>query len=188
MAIDTRTRILDTALAQFAARGVDAVAVTDLEQGAGLSPGSGSFYRHFRSKEDVLGAVVAREVDRAEARRSTGAPGPDLAAEYAAALEALDALRPLIALLVRDGARLPHVDRIRAVLAEGGAHLDASHLRERMAAGQIPERDADGVATVVLFALVGHHLAEQFFGAPVGVDRIRFAAALASLVETSSGR
>jgi AcrR family transcriptional regulator len=181
---DTRTRILDTALAQFVARGVDGVTVTDIEQGAGLSPGSGSFYRHFRSKHDVLAAVVAREIDRAEARRDAAPTSADLAADYAAALESLDAMRSLIALLVRDGGRLPHVDRIRAVLAEGGARLDASHLREQMAAGAIPERDADGVATVVLFALVGHHLAEQFFGTPVGVDRGRFAAALASLVES----
>lgn len=181
---DTRTRLLDTALAQFVARGVEGVAVTDLEQGAGLSPGSGSFYRHFRSKDDVLAAVVAREVERAEARRSETSPVGDLTAGYVASLASLDDLRPLIALLVRDGARLPHLDRIQAVLAEGGARLDAARLRERMAADEIPQRDADGVASVVLFALVGHHLAEQFFGRAVGVDRERFAAALASLVES----
>jgi AcrR family transcriptional regulator len=183
MARDTRERLLDTALTQFASRGVEAVAVTDLEQGAGLSPGSGSFYRHFRSKDDVLAAVVDREVARAVERRST-APVGGLDAHYAWSLDNLDRMRALIALLVREGARLPHLDRVQTLLAEEGAHLDADDLRARMARGEIPARDADAVASVVLFALVGHHLAERFFGATVGVDRARFAAALASLVST----
>lgn len=180
----TKDRLLDTALAQFVARGVDGVTVTDLEQGAGLSPGSGSFYRHFRSKEDVLGAVVDREIERALARRSEQPAGGSLEEHYAWALDNLDRMRALIALLVRDGARLPHLDRIQSVLAEGGSRIDATDLAARMARGEIPTRDADAVASVVLFAVVGHHLAERFFGGPVGVSRERFAAALASLVST----
>lgn len=182
MATDTRTRILDTALALFAARGVEAVTVTELEEGAGLSPGSGSFYRHFRSKDDVLAAVVAREVDRAEAMRLPAGGLADIEAEYRHALDTLDAMRPLLALLVREGARLPDVGRIRDVLAEGGARIDAGRLRSLMQAGEIPERDPDAVATVVMMALVGYHLAERFFGGPVGVDRDRFIVSLASLV------
>jgi len=182
MAQDTRTRILDAALSQFVARGVAAVAVTDLEKAAGLSPGSGSFYRHFRSKQDVLAAVVAREIDRAEARRSPIGPGSDLETEYGRALDALVAMRPLIALLVREGTMLPDIERIYEVLADGGARIDAADLRARMEAGAIPHRDADAVATAVMMSLVGYHLAEQFFGTPVGVDRARFVKALASLV------
>lgn len=181
MARDTRTRILDAALSQFVARGVDAVAVTDLEKAAGLSPGSGSFYRHFRSKRDVLVAVVEREIERAEARRSIG-PDVDLEAEYSGALDALAAMRPLITLLVREGNTLPDIERIQEVLADGGARIDAEDLRARMKAGAIPERDADAVATAVMMSIVGYHLAEQFFGNPVGVDRDRFVKALASLV------
>jgi AcrR family transcriptional regulator len=179
---DTRTRILDTALRLFLARGSEGVAVTAIEEGAGLSPGSGSFYRHFRSKEEVLAAVVDREVDRAAARRVVPG-GADLAGDYVAALAALDELRPLVGLLIREGKGLPHRDRVREVLAEQGFRLDADVLAARMAAGEIPVRDAEAVASVVLCALVGHHLAAAFFGVPVGVDRERFAAALASLVE-----
>jgi AcrR family transcriptional regulator len=182
VARDTRDRILDTALAQFVARGVEAVAVTELEEGAGLKAGSGSFYRHFRSKADVLSAVVTREVDRAEARRDAMHP-QGLRDEYSQALAALDAMRPLVALLVRDGARLPHLDRIQAALAEGGVRLDADRLQQEMAAGEVPPRDdAVAVAAVVQMALVGHHLAEQFFGTALGVDRERFVTALADLV------
>lgn len=182
MARDTRTRILDTALRLFVARGVEAVAVTEIEQGAGLSPGSGSFYRHFRSKDDVLAAVVDREIDRAAKARVVASAG-DLADGYARSLESLERLGPLVALLLRDGSRLPHRDRIREVLSETGAHLDAEGLQARMDAGEIPARDAEAVAVVVQMALIGHHLARRFFGGPVGVDQDRFVAALASLVE-----
>ncbi len=184
MGSDTRTRIIDAALAQFVGRGVDAVAVTDLEKAAGLSPGSGSFYRHFRSKRDVLAAVVAREIERAETRRSSFGPGADLESEYSRALDALVAMRPLIALLVREGTTLPDIERIYEVLADGGARIDADDLRARMKAGTIPERDADAVATAVMMSIVGYHLAEQFFGTPVGLDQDRFIKALASLVGT----
>ncbi len=179
----TRTRILDTALRLFVSRGVEGVAVTEIEEGAGLSPGSGSFYRHFRSKADVLDAVVAREVERAAAIRVLPVPGEGLAEEYSRSLAALDAIAALLALAMRDGKRLPHRDRIRDVLAETGTHLDANRLQARMEAGEIPVRDAEAVASVVQLALVGHHLARRFFGGPVGVDQDRFVAALASLVE-----
>jgi AcrR family transcriptional regulator len=182
VARDTRTRILDTALRLFVSQGVEGVAVTEIEQGAGLSPGSGSFYRHFRSKADVLAAVVDREVDRAAASRVVTGEG-DLAHDYARSLAELDRLGALLALLLRDGSRLPHRDRIREVLSETGAHLDAQRLQARMDAGEIPVRDAEAVAVVVQMALVGHHLARRFFGGPVGVDQDRFVAALASLVE-----
>ncbi len=91
-------------------------------------------------------------------------------------------MRPLIALLVREGTALPDVERIYEVLADGGARVDANDLRERLKAGSIPERDADAVATAVMMSIVGYHLAEQFFGTSVGVDRDRFVKALASLV------
>jgi AcrR family transcriptional regulator len=179
---DTRTRILDTALELFAARGVEAVTVTELEAGAGLSPGSGSFYRHFRSKEDVLAAVVSREIDRIQARQPPASRTIDLESDYHRALDTFDLMGPLLALLVREGAQLPNVQRIREVLGEGGTRIDAERLRSLMDAGTVPERDAEAIATVAMMALVGFHLADRFFGNPIGVDRDRFVSALAALV------
>jgi hypothetical protein len=51
-----------------------------------------------------------------------------------------------------------------------------------MEQGEIVEADADAVAAVAMFALVGHHLAEHFFGAPIGADRERFVQTLARMV------
>ncbi|MHB8465653.1 MAG: TetR/AcrR family transcriptional regulator [Acidimicrobiales bacterium] len=73
--MSTKERILDAALELFAEDGVAGTTVTAIERRAGLSGGSGSLYRHFRSKEDVLDATLQREIARlkAELERDRGA-------------------------------------------------------------------------------------------------------------------
>src|SRR5436190_14868024 len=63
----------------FAADGVAATPIVKIEEAAGLAPGSGAFYKHFRSKSELLDAAVA------DAAR-TSAAGADLFA----ALEGVD--------------------------------------------------------------------------------------------------
>ena len=60
----TRERLLDVALDLFAEEGFRGTTITEVERRAGLTPGTGSFYRHFASKEDLLRAAVDREVER----------------------------------------------------------------------------------------------------------------------------
>lgn len=186
MAKDTKERILDSALRLFARDGVAATTVVEIERGAGLSPGSGSFYRHYKDKDDVLQAVIDREVGLVEASRAAHAPPTSLQDEYLQALSGLDDMGSLVELLAREGSgRSDILDPVRAVMAEGGAAEIAAHIAARLQSGdaRVPGPDVEAVATVVMFALVGHYLAERFFGLPVGVDRERFADALATLVE-----
>jgi AcrR family transcriptional regulator len=61
---DTRERLLNAAFAMFLDKGYEGTAITDIERRVGLKPGTGGFYRHFRSKEELLDAAVAREVSR----------------------------------------------------------------------------------------------------------------------------
>ena len=60
----TRERILDAALDLFVEQGFGGTTITAVELRAGLAGGTGSFYRHFRSKEELLRAAVDREVSR----------------------------------------------------------------------------------------------------------------------------
>jgi AcrR family transcriptional regulator len=55
---------MDVALKLFVAQGVAATPVTAIEAAAGLSAGSGSFYRHFKDRNALLAAVVDRELIR----------------------------------------------------------------------------------------------------------------------------
>ena len=61
---ETRERILLAALDLFVERGYDGTSVSDIERAVGLAAGTGSFYRHFASKEAVLTASVEEGVDR----------------------------------------------------------------------------------------------------------------------------
>lgn len=185
----TRERILDVSLRLFAERGFAGTAVTDIEAAAGLSPGSGSFYRHFRSKEDVLDAVVTREIERARADRAVRPPATasgvltadELAARLVEGFALLDRMRPLMAILTRDHDRFPDLVRqIRELLVEGGI----SHAASAMAALDGPAADDPAAtAAVIQAAQIGYQLSATFFGSvPGGVDRERFARTLAQLV------
>lgn len=66
-AAESRDRILAAAARLFRERGVDGVGIDAITQAAGLT--HGGFYRHFRSKDDLVAEAVARGLAR------EGAPG-----------------------------------------------------------------------------------------------------------------
>jgi AcrR family transcriptional regulator len=186
----TRDRLLDAALRAFATRGVDGTPITDLEEAAGLAPGSGGFYRYFGSKEEALLAAVDREVERvrttSEERPPTtgGDPRLALAVDFNRMLTTMRTLGPLIGVLAREADRAPELgDHIVEALVEGGVTHDAERLAALMDTGAIPTHDPKALGAVVLSALVGYHLTTQYFGgAPAGVDQDRFLTTLVDLV------
>ncbi|MFC7730228.1 TetR/AcrR family transcriptional regulator [Actinomadura keratinilytica] len=60
----TRERIVAESLRLFADRGYAATSVAEIEAAAGLSPGAGGLYRHFRSKEEVLASAIREHIER----------------------------------------------------------------------------------------------------------------------------
>jgi AcrR family transcriptional regulator len=60
----TRDRLLTEAMRLFSDRGFEATSVSQIEAAAGLSAGSGALYRHFKSKDALLVAVIDRQLDR----------------------------------------------------------------------------------------------------------------------------
>ncbi|TDC74329.1 TetR/AcrR family transcriptional regulator [Actinomadura sp. 7K507] len=188
----TRERVIDAALALIQQRGFGGTTVTDIEELAGLSPGSGSFYRHFKSKEDVFREVFERELARAQRHRESFERGPVTADPREALtrrllqqLEYLSQIRPLITLLAREHGRFPELTgRIRSALLDEGIAEEAEHLTRDLPA--LPgEEDPHALLAVVVSALTGYHLSREFFGrAPADIDPARFAAALAALLTT----
>ncbi|MCK9930746.1 TetR/AcrR family transcriptional regulator [Frankia sp. Mgl5] len=171
MARDTRERLLDAGLALFAGNGLAGTTVSDLEARAGLRAGSGSFYRHFASKEALFEAVVRRELDRFRASISDAAPGESaiadvkvtLALEFHQALTTLDQLGGLEAIISRDARAMGDLfDEVEGLF---NAALDASTARldQLMESGQIPRRDPQALAATIRSALVGYHLNTQSF-------------------------
>src|SRR5580765_4749354 len=74
----TKERLLDEAMRLFGERGYDATSVAEIERSAGLTPGAGGLFHHFRSKEQVLVAGIDRHLARLEAVRQIRGAIPPL--------------------------------------------------------------------------------------------------------------
>lgn len=188
----TRERIVDAAWRLFLERGFDGTTISQIEEESSLASGSGSFYRHFKSKSDVFRAVIDREITRIDTNRDTDVspveprsdPRLALALEFQRRLANLRRLQPLMILVEREHRHLgPTQDHLRTLLVERNLTLRSERLATWMDAGLIPRRDPEALAATVLSALVGYHLSVAFFGrAPGGITDDAFVATLADLV------
>ena len=191
MASHTRERIMDVALQLFAAQGVAATPITSIEAGAGLSPGSGSFYRHFKDKSELLSAVVDREMIRVrkdpEAQVSAAPPDRSpvvaLSIQLRADLDFLQELLPLMAILMWErGRELDLARRVQETMVERGVELGIADLLLKAPAPAVKE-DPASAATVMMSAMVGYFLSVEYFGQPpAGVGPEKFTTMLARLL------
>src|SRR3954447_9053455 len=65
----TRERLITEAMRLFGEHGYRGTSVAQIEAAAGLAPGSGALYHHFKSKEELLEAGIDRQLDRRRAMR-----------------------------------------------------------------------------------------------------------------------
>lgn len=65
----TRERIIDEAMRLFSEHGYAATSIAKIEAAAGLTPGAGGLYHHFKSKEAVMMAGIERQLARLDALR-----------------------------------------------------------------------------------------------------------------------
>ncbi|NMN95415.1 TetR family transcriptional regulator [Nocardiaceae bacterium YC2-7] len=181
----TRDRIMDAALRSFGARGVAATSITSIEAAAGLSAGSGGFYRHFKDKDALLAAVVDREIERVEKPE----PPADLGGESALTvqlrgdLEFLSRMRPLISILMWErGGNRAVLERVQTVMMDRGVDLGVADLLASNPTAAV-QADPAAAAAVMTAAMVGYFLQVDYFGAgPAGVDADRFTKTLANLL------
>jgi AcrR family transcriptional regulator len=113
----TRDRILVAAFDLFVDRGFEGTTISAIERAVGLAAGTGSFYRHFPSKEAVFVASIERyasahvdEMLRAfdELHRIED-PVEWLGRYYHMRLDALRRFEPVWRLIDSEGARFPEL-------------------------------------------------------------------------------
>src|SRR5438874_3318256 len=115
MPAQTRQRIAAEALKLFAANGYAATSVADIERAAGLKPGAGGLYSHFKSKRDVLAAAVASVVAVADSAYAAHAALPltDVRSELTViargSLLLFDATGDWVRLRVKEGDNFPEL-------------------------------------------------------------------------------
>src|ERR1700682_4525653 len=109
---ERRAQLLATALDVFAAKGLDGATVKDLSDAAGVA--QGLLYHYFRSKEELLHAVLEQHYFLPELRRSAGADRDRPAAEVLLDMargfaRMLDQKRSFVQLMVREAPSNPAV-------------------------------------------------------------------------------
>ena len=176
--IPTRDRILDAALELFIERGVAGTTVSDIERAVGLAAGTGSFYRHYKSKEELVVTAFQRGVSQRLAQLET-ARAADIAVDdtheretrdYRAMLGEMRAFHPLWLLMLSEREQFPELHDV---------FIDALGMREWDL-----EWDKDWVRTIAIAALTGFHqlamLDEAYYGT---IDPETFIARLTELTE-----
>lgn len=162
----------------FGEQGFRGTSITAIERAAGLSPGAGGIYHHFRSKEALLTAGLERQLDRLDALRDirrlmTGLG--DLRAELTLAarytLAELDSESQLLRILVSEARARPElVETAVDKLVRATQDEFAAWLAER---GDPPltEDRARAIASIGLGALTSTRLLRNVLGVePAGVD------------------
>lgn len=181
----TRDRILDAAMDLFLERGIGGTTVSDIERAVGLAAGTGSFYRHFPSKEAVLVPALERRLatifEQMQAERADTAAVDDPEARNVAELRSLLAdmrvVQPIWTLVMLERQQFPELVRVFADgLGMGSWHVDL---------------DAEPERAIVLAALSGFHQLSLFEGSPYrDVDADAFIDRLVTIVTplTAGGR
>jgi len=189
----TRESLLDAGLELFSEKGFDGTSIKDVEAAVGLTPGSGSFYRHFKSKEVLLEAVVHREVEKVRQMRdlqqravggSLGDRRAELIMELRLSLMGLNEIKSLINLLGREYGRFPDLmQQLRELLVDESLDFSSEDFEEDMKKGVVRGDDPQALSSVVLSAMVGYHLASTYFDAtPGNVESERFIETLVDLM------
>lgn len=171
----TRDRIIDAAMELFSEHGYRGTSITRIEQAAGLSPGAGGIYHHFRSKEALLTAGVERQLSRLGALRDIRRLFADLGdlhteltivARYV--LTELDQEAQLLRLLASEARHGPRIltDTVAQVVDLTYREF-AEWIIDRSGSVVSPQQ-ADAIATIGLGALIAARLLPNLLGTAQG--------------------
>ena len=150
-----RELIVDAATAQLAEGGYASASVLGVARRAGVA--TGSVYRHFPSKSDLLAEVFRRcaqaEVDVLLGMAAAGQPVTERLAAWVEAFVRRALAEPVRAYALIAEPVDPAVEAERLVFRRAYADLFAAALHEGQARGELEPGDADLVAAAIVGAL-----------------------------------
>lgn len=194
--VPTRDRVINEAMRLFGEQGYTATTIAQIEAAAGLSPGSGSLYKHFKSKAAVLAEGIGRLIDDGAQLRALFEAQQDRAVHdrmvlrdrvallAQAGLQRLEDERDFNRVLIRDLQKFPDLlERARVDEIHGNHQGLTSWLSRQTGADEEPARDWGAVAAVIMDALAHYWLLQDVFGGdhPSGVSERRYLDALVDL-------
>jgi AcrR family transcriptional regulator len=115
----TRDRILAASLELFLERGFDGTTISDIERAVGLAAGTGSFYRHFRSKDDVFVAAIQRSATEyieqfltmLQELDTIDDPVERLRRDFHMRLDAIQRFEPIVRMVTAERERFPELQK-----------------------------------------------------------------------------
>lgn len=173
----TRERIVDEAMRLFSQNGYTATSVAKIEDAAGLTPGAGGLYHHFKSKEAVLAAGIERHLERLGALRrirevlgSLGDVRAELKLTARYFLAELDEESELLRILASDVRNRPQVLTAAAEQLVGSTLTGFAGWIAAEAEREVPAEEARALAMFGLGSLLSSRLLRDVIGVTVPVD------------------
>lgn len=180
--LEPRDRFVAVAAQLFAERGVAATSVGDIQSALGLTSGSGALYKHFRSKQALLEAVVDSHVSTMSEGRATFAervPGSvDEALEFVvdAVWDRMRRDRHALRVLLRDLDDHPELlERVWSEVRTNVYDQFARWIADRNSAGELSVRDPAATSSVLIASLTYFPILDQLIGhTPGDIDADRY--------------
>jgi AcrR family transcriptional regulator len=177
MSSTTRERIVDEAMRLFSESGYSATSIAKIEAAAGLTPGAGGIYHHFKSKEALLAAGVERQLARLDALRDIrhvlGSLG-DLQAELTLTaryiLAELDSESELFRIIASEARNRPQLLTIAAERLVSSTFTGFAAWIGEHAEASLSDEQAAATAAVGLGSLLSSRLLTEVLGIPAQVD------------------
>jgi len=178
----TRDRLITAAMALFAERGTRGTTIGNYEEGGGLDGRGVAFYKHFRSKAEILEAGIERQIREVESMRGVLEllPLGDLRAELTLLcrwlLTELSREHDMVRVLEKEGEQIPSLrNRMLERVIQVG-YRQAAEFAQRWAKEYgIADLDVEAVATILVGAVVNYRRTQWTFGGPpLGVGENRF--------------
>ena len=160
----------------FSEHGYSATSIAKIEAAAGLTPGAGGLYHHFKSKEAILAAGIERQLSRLDAlrdiRRVLGPLG-DLKAELTLSaryiLAELDSESELLRILSSEARNRPQLLTVAVEQLVSSTFAGFAVWVGELGA-RIPAEQATAIAAFGLGSLLSSRLLRDVIGMPVAVD------------------
>ena len=172
MDVSTKERLVNEGMRLFGEQGYRATSINQIEKAAGLVPGCGALYNHFKSKEALLTAGIDRQLDMRRAMRDISALFAglgDLRTELTLLSRYLLSILDQESEFLQVAARTPAADSARvhdayAALVDGLCTELADWLTA--CAPDLAPPDARRIATFGVNALLGKRVSSIVFRTP----------------------
>lgn len=149
---DARRAILDSASAEFAERGYEGARLARIATSAGLSPGA--IYNHYRTKADLLMAVVNRSAGQSLLRLLEGREKEHPVSVIARSLGQVSGEAPLVAELILAARRDREAAAVLQAQLGGAEQRIAEEVRTAQGSGQL-DRELDPAVVARFSVMVG---------------------------------